>query len=329
MKTRKTIKEKRTKPSIRRAVFLLSYIVTGILSLSTLAGCESEVETGGSEKNGEVPLRVTGSSVDAEILTRGVVSTGSMGVFRTAANGYSARYNVEYFYGSSGWGPKDNANTIYLDQRQATLCAYYPLGSVPVAGNSFTATLTAQTYHPDKDMQYAQTGGTDITNWNPNAVFDMKHAYARLKLSIIRHAHYVGACTVTNVNVRHDGGFDMSRTVDISTGVFGKPTSSGTGWSYPINQTISPSNPTNEAYDMLVPPQTVTGNFTVTLTVDGMDRRVAIPASAFGESMDSGKLYAARLIVKDVSIDIQGSINITDYQTDGTVIKNDTPVDIK
>ena len=309
----------------RRVGCLLSAILLGALLSSMLSGCSGEQEIALLGPGQKVPLQVAASNIETEIETRaGIVTSGSMGVFRTTASGYPAQYNAQYTYNDGGWAPKDNANTIFLDGRVATLCAYYPVGSVTFTANSFIATLTAQKYDANKDMQYATTGGSNVTNLNPTASFAMVQAYSRVKLSIKREL--AGTSNVSKVNLKNGTTFYASRTIDISTGTLGGSPTNG-GWDYTFSKAIS--NSSNTEYDVLVPPQPVLSGLTITLTIDGVDCAVTVPSERFSSgNLDAGKQYSISLVIKDSAVSISGSINITDYTTDSTDIKNDTPKEL-
>ena len=235
-----------------------------------------------------------------------------MGVFRTSANGYTAQYNSQYTY-NSGWKPN---TTVYVGGANATLCAYYPYNAVTFTANSTTCTLTAQKYDAAKDLCYAKTGGAAVCNKTPNATFAMTRAYSRLKLSIKRHAtNYVGNCNITNVNIKHSTGtnFFVNRTLDISAGTNGGSATAG-GWTYALNTGNMAANATNTAYDVLVPPQPVSGGLTITLTIDGVNRVVTVPAAQFSNNLNAGQQYTISLIITDAEIVLPASaVTVNDW----------------
>lgn len=323
-----------TQSVTRRAGYLLPAILLGALLVPVLSGCGGEQEIALPRPDQQVPLQVAASNIETVIETRaGSVTSGSMGIFRTTANGYPAQYNAQYTY-ISGWTPKDNASTVFLDGQTATLCAYYPYGSVTFSGNSFTATLSAQKYDVDKDMQYAKTGGGNVTNLNPVASFAMAQAYSRVKLSIKREI--AGTSNVSNVNLKNGTTFYASRTIDISNGTLSGSATSG-GWDYPFSKAITED--ANTEYDVLVPPQPVSDGLAITLTIEDKDKKknnikdvncaVTVPSEKFSSgNLDAGKQYSISLLIKDSAVSINGNINITDYADDSTTIKNDTPKEL-
>lgn len=281
------------------------------LLASLAAGCDNGADAD-LPADTLVPVRIIDAGISAEVQTRATISSGSMGVFRTTANGYTAQYNSQYTY-NSGWKPN---TTVYVGGANATLCAYYPYNVVTFTANSTTCTLTAQKYDAAKDLCYAKTGGAAVCNKTPNATFAMTRAYSRLKLSIKRHAtNYVGNCNITNVNIKHSTGtnFFVNRTLDISSGTNGGSATAG-GWTYALNTGNMAANATNTAYDVLVPPQPVSGGLTITLTIDGVNRAITVPAAQFSNNLNAGQQYTISLIITDVEIVLPASaVTVNDW----------------
>ena len=276
-----------------------------------LAGCSAERDGDSFGGEREVPVSVT-TSLDSDFLqSRADVSAGSIGVFLSSAGGYKPQYNVEYSY-SGGWKA---AAPVYVGAPNATLHAYYPYNAATFTANSTTCTLTAQKYDVAKDLCYAKTGGAAVCNKTPNATFAMTRAYSRLKLSIKRLAAYVGNCNLTNVNIKHSSGnnFFVSRTLDISTGTNGG-SATANGWTYALNTGNIAANATNTAYDVLVPPQPVSGGLTITLTIDGVNRAITVPAAQFSNNLNAGQQYTISLIITDAEIVLPASaVTVNDW----------------
>ena len=276
-----------------------------------LAGCSAERDGDSFGGEREVPVSVT-TSLDSDFLqSRADVSAGSIGVFLSSAGGYKPQYNVEYSY-SGGWKA---AAPVYVGVPNATLHAYYPYNAVTFTANSTTCTLTAQKYDAAKDLCYAKTGGAAVCNKTPNATFAMTRVYSRLKLSIKRLAAYVGNCNLTNVNIKHSTGtnFFVSRTLDISSGTNGGSATAG-GWTYALNTGNMAANATNTAYDVLVPPQPVSGGLTITLTIDGVNRAITVPAAQFSNNLNAGQQYTISLIITDAEIVLPASaVTVNDW----------------
>ena len=285
-----------------------------------LAGCSAGKDEAFFPYGEQVPVNIETFLNTDIIQTRANVSSGSIGVFLGSANGYKPQYNVQYSY-SGGW--KASA-PVYVGVPNATLSAYYPYNAATFSANSTTCTLTAQKYEAAKDLCYATTGGAAVCNKTPNATFAMTRAYVRLKLSIKRHAtNYVGNCNITNVNIKHSTGnnFFVSRTLDINTGTYGGSATTN-GWTYALNTGNMAGNVTNTAYDVLVPPQPVSGGLTITLTIDGVNRAVTVPAAQFSSNLTAGQQYTISLIITDVERVLSAStVTVNDW---GSVSNQDT-----
>lgn len=293
--------------------------VTVVLLAVLAAGCGNEKDTE-LPADALVPVEIAGAGISAEVQTRATITGGSIGVFRTGAN-YTQQYE-KYTY-NNGWKP--SANTIYVGGGDATVCAYYPYDDAPNrVGTGFT--LGVQAWSTLKDLSYAYTTG--VSNKQPYVSFAMKRAYARLKLSITRKANYVGNCNIVNVNVKSSSGnnFMIFRTLDIANGnLWGEVYQPG-GWTHAVSLgNIAPST-TNTVYDVLVPPQPVSGGLTITLPIDGVNRYVTVPETAYGSYFSAGWQYSISLTITDVAVTINGNINIVDMVTDGILIQNNNPI---
>lgn len=292
-----------------------------IMGLLLLAGCDSGEDKDFFSDDAQMPVTIE-TSLDADIIqTRANVSSGSMGVFLGNANGYKPQYNVQYTF-NVGW--KASA-PVLVGAPSATLHAYYPYNVVTFTANSTTCTLTAQKYDAAKELYYAKASSSTVNNKTPNATFAMTRAYSRLKLSIKRHAtNYVGNCNITNVNIKHSTGnnFFVSRTLDISTGTNGG-SATANGWTYALNTGNMAANATNTAYDVLVPPQPVSGGLTITLTIDGVNRAVTVPAAQFSNNLNAGQQYTiSLLVINDAELVLPASaVTVNDW---GGVSNQDT-----
>lgn len=298
-------------------------LIIAILPAFLTAGCDRDMNTG-VPADAQVPVEIGGATITAGVHTRAAstITSGSIGVFRTAANGYTAQYNSQYTY-SVGWGP---STVVYVGGANATLCAYYPYGAVTFTPSSTQCSLIAINYNANKDLCYATTGGAAVCNKTPTASFTMTRAYARVKLSITRQASYWGNCNITKVFLKSGSGTGIcvSGTLDISNGSY--VTGSISALAGAINSGNMDVGATNTSFDVLVPPQPVNNGLTITLIIDGSERAVTVPAASFSRNLVAGQQYTISLSVTDVSVTLNGNINITDMAPDNTDIKNDDPI---
>lgn len=314
-------------------------LVSATLLLAGVSSCSNDLtspDTGEIPVNEFVPIQVS-AGMSAKVNAPGTRTASTidtdgarMGVFRVteASKGYDAVDNQEYTYSQSIWTTA--SNPILVGGHPTTLCAYYPYGTAAFSGTS--TTLSAQKYENTKVFWFAASGGNSITNKAPSATFAMQHSYSRLTVSIKRHAtNYVaGNCNITDVNLQNSSGnnFFASRTLDISDGSNGG-SATANGWTYALNTGDIAAGATNSSYDVLVPPQSISSGLTITLTIDGVNRAVTIPATEFSNSaLEAGRQYSIGLSITDTAVTPDGNVAITDMTTDGTDIKNDTPVEL-
>ena len=153
---------------------------------------------------------------------------------------------------------------------------------------------------------------------------DMKHAYARLKLTFVRGTNVMSGrkCKIENIVLKNNStNFYLQRQVDITTGTITEGTPAAEGYVHNPNVEIASGN---QVYEYLLPPQPLTDNkLTISVTVDGEVRTVTV--TAFGGTLNAGGYYHVTLTINDVQI--VPSANVTDngYAADNTTIQNNTP----
>ena len=242
--------------------------------------CGAEITTDTSSEvlsDRQIPIGISTVAVPeygAET-TRGLIAnaTYQLGLFRTGDKGYPPQYDAPYTYTATGW----TASTeVKVDHREVSLYAYYPYQSVSFVDNTTTAVLNAQLYSADKDMCYGKGlpvgSASMINNDAPEVEFTaMKHAYARLKLTLLRGTNYdkSKACNIKNITLKSNNtDFYPQRHLDITTAAGAtEGTAVTTGYVYNPNVNIAIGE--QSSYDFLLPPQPLAGNtLTVLVTVD-------------------------------------------------------------
>lgn len=301
-------------------------------------GAEGETRPG-LPAVGEVPLQVSVSMEGELVDTRATVPLESDGdvihVIRSNANGYApAKRTYQYTANGSGsgsWAMQGDELPIYIDSRRAQLRAYYdPNGLIDNTGTK--ATLTAQPYD-DKQLMYYCTSAanTPINCFNPNAKFNMKLPYARLKLTLKRddENYLAGACSITEVSLSYKSGststFYTGRTLDISTGQLTGTAATVYNQSVAIGP-LAPGATDTDTYDVLLPPQSVGSGLTITLTIDGIRRAITLPTSQMS-SLTAGSQYTVSLLILDTFyitmtgyVWVEGFTSGTDFPFNGEII---------
>ena len=171
----------------------------------------------------------------------------------------------------------------------------------------------------------ATDGSPEINNDHKAVQFiDMRHAYARLKLTFVRGADVMSgrACKIENIVLKNNStNFYLQRQVDITTGVITGGTPAAGGYVHNPNVSISSGN---RVYEYLLPPQPLTDSkFTISVTVDGEVRTVTV--TKFVDALNAGGYYHVTLTINDVQIVPNANVIDNGYTTDNTTIQNNTP----
>lgn len=296
----------------------LSALLSGLL---LCASCSEEVSS--DDSFGEsVPLGVSSLRLDGKFATRSggtpVTTDGAtIGVFLTNAGGYTPVYNKTFTCSGGNWS---SSGPIYLDKRTGkTVAVYDPNGLVSFGANSTvtTNTLQAQAYDEAKLWYYDNTTGASVNSTNALVAFKMKAAYSRLSFSISRHTNYPLACKVSQIVIKpSSGNFYTNARVDIADGSL-----TGTAVAnYTINTSAMSMNTAglivgtpDTSIDQLFPAQSLAAGagLTITLTTDGKDHSVTVPAATFNK-IQAGVHYTVQLEITGVGI-VVSSVTTADW----------------
>lgn len=236
-------------------------------ALILLASCNNQVEPGSVDTpaSGDTHLAVSSVALSG-VETRATTAqnSGSIGVFRTTAGGYTALNNVQYTY-SSGWS---TASPIYLNRAAASVCGYFPYGAagITTSTNPTAVTLTSKPYVATEDLCYSTLVNTP-TSASPGVAFTMNHAYAKLAFNITRSANYPNNCNITNISIAN-AGIKTSNTLNMTNGTYGTGTAATVIYNPGIASIAAGGSATSEV--LMVPVTTpMTGNLNINFTIDG------------------------------------------------------------
>ena len=192
--------------------------------------------------------------------------------------------------------------------------------------------MVARIYDAAKDMSYGSATSADgsgmINNDHKGVRFiDMKHAYARLKLTFVRGTNVMSGrkCKIENIVLKNNStNFYLQRQVDITTGTITEGTPAAEGYVHNPNVEIASGN---QVYEYLLPPQSLTDNkLTISVTVDGEVRTVTV--TAFGGTLNAGGYYHVTLTINDVQIVPSAGVTDNGYTSGDdpkNPIQNNTP----
>ena len=310
------------------------------LSVLLLASCsrDDRLPGGGADipADGITALRITAASLQAsreEPGTRGAASdlltTGSIGVFRSQGTGYAeALNNRQYTYNATaGWQPQAADQTIFLMANDAGVCAYYPYKSeytdktaFPLAPGKYTGTADDLTRHDPADFCYAPP--RQMNGANPSVWLEMNHAMAMVQIRFRRNDSGNTPLRLTSVSVSNPKLIETAR-LDITTGRYtdftwaspGDPDPSvawtpGTG--EPATGIDLPAGAVSEATSALMVPGTLAAaGTTFSFTVGGKPMSVKVPASSL-PAFVAGKIHSLVFDIKAASVSL-AQVNILDW----------------
>ena len=190
--------------------------------IAVLAGCKKENGSPNTTDGTKTPLSIS-SALLAKVVTKSgtVITTGGkIGVFQTATTGgYSAQNNVEYDYVSSAWTVAVPANTIYLNNNNASVCAYYPYNAAITSATNVA--LTSQLYSSANDLSFAIS--STVRNAAPSANLTMNHAYSQITFKLQKDPTYTGTGAISQIVISNTGILS-GNTLDITSGTYGTGT---------------------------------------------------------------------------------------------------------
>lgn len=313
------------------------FVPVWLFAALLFAGCSSEDVSSESANGVTVPLTIHELHLEGELATR--VSTGpvtdvgaTIKVFQLATSGYMGEHNVKCTYtdsdgdGTSQW---ELAKFIGIDKRSSSIVGVYDpnnLGVFPDGNTNSAVTsvnLTTQVFN-ETQLWYLDTSHTTVTNTNPAVAFQMAPAYSRMVLQIERDASYKSACKITEVTLTSNGSFFNNLPMNISTGVLnGNPTAYNAATNPLLSKPagfVTIASGSTENIDLLLPPQTITGNgLTVSLKIDDEVRSVTIPQGSL-PNLASGSQYTVPLkIVGPATLILNGSVADNGWGTASSV----------
>lgn len=290
--------------------------VCWFLLIAILTACTDNREDVTLDLNtNSVPLEISMSRAPETYTTMEVVEDkATMGIFRTAHNGYSQLNNICYtFDAKTGkWMSNDQADatkTVYLDHRIAKLCAVYPYQ---------TENLTGAVLQMSGIKRYTEIDNLGLSpqvtaNNDKIAAFTVYPIYSRLSLLLENKGNR--PCIISDVTFSVlSGSFKTTASLDLNAD---KPTlnlsqSSGvTLYKFPLVDSgvtvdsiavkgIAASR-SDATIDMLWIPQSLEGmTVTITLRWDG-DAQKSVTKEITKEQLaelTAGKHHQLRLSIK-------------------------------
>lgn len=288
-------------PDIRRyrVVCWLLFCLLGVV------GCMQEYYDdgkGGNDKE-SVPLQLGNLLIkesDRDLRSSQSLTNCEIGLFRYASSGYGGtRNNIHYSCTNGTWSVPDAGGPIYLTKSMANLCAYYPYSSADDYADG-TVTLTSQLYSQSADLCY-KTGIT-ASSTSGTINLTLNHAYAKWVFNFTHDASYTGTCAISKIKIAH-ADVISNNTLNMLTGQYGTPADSSKGSVTIDNVGIDSiaSGGTRTENVLMVPAlsgASLSGNITLTFTVDGEDMITEVNASPQA-CLVAGSQYTLEIIIKE------------------------------
>ena len=296
-------------------------ISLGALAVLLLSGC-SQDETAGTVTTVAAPLQITSARLQqSQTRTRAdaskVLTTGSIGVFRSKAAGYEASQdNKQYTYSSGVWQPA-TGQAVYLSALDATVYAYYPYNNaytnsaaIPLTSGEYTGTADDLTRHDPADICYA--AGVTLNGSDPTAELELSHAMSMVEL-VFRRSNYASSlCNLTSVTISNTE-LISSATLDITDGTISSPVKNDVTWA-PGIQVPATGNITTAA--LLVPCTLDAEGIRFHLTVDGKQMTAGIPAAKL-PALEKGKIHRLTFAIHAASVETE-EVSIIDWWREWT-----------
>lgn len=319
----------------RKYAKLLAWLVPVVVAASWQGCSEGTVVDDDSDQ--PVPLQV-GVSLRGEFIgTRSAtpMESGEIGVFmpEDKAAGYVPQYNVKYAPNGSGvWQPSDASRQIFLRKGAVKVTAYYdPEQLVKFQNDNSSVTytrLTAQPYAAAPSGEAVSplwyiASQKEVSKSSPTARFALKPVYVNVRLILTRDAGYVNApCAINNVSffVSATGAICRSAYFDVASGAIVNDATADKSDAYSYNpeiEGITVGVPDSSISDLLLP-QDIIGGLTIALTIDGSERQITIPATAFGTNnkLESGNQYTISIRITAEQLELTNAVNIADWGAD-------------
>lgn len=303
-------------------------IITLCTGIGLLAGCAQEREE--TLPASPVPLHILsaalpGMTLENNAATRAATTlqTGSIGVFCSQPTGYTVpQVNVKYTYtsASSGvWEPEAESKGVYLLPQETQVCAYYPYNgaytnpaAIPLAFGEYAGTADNLSAHDPLDICYAVN--RSMSSASASTTFELKHALALLKLTLIRPKDASTACRITKLELANSSLMNTAtRNITTEAAPTGS-TASPLTWTPATALEVPADGTTSVSATLRMIPCTLatTAGLKLTFTIEGKPVSVTIPNSTLPK-LEAGKLYDISLVIGAVEI-TTGGVNITDWE---------------
>ena len=220
-------------------------------------------------------------------------------------------YNVQYrsrgIYPDQVWTAVDKP--IYLSATDGRAIAYYPWDEDEDDFTSLPLLANGQT-----DYMYSDWA-KPINNLNSNALFNMKHAMAGIRISLVRGS-YTGRGSVSVIRLSSTA-LGVEGTLNASTGAITDVRTGeiNTYMMQPVFQSFTVTDDYTDTLLMGVPVPGQKDDVLITVEVDGHVYQIK---GLMTQSFASGNMYTFKLTLDNTALSISEEVVITDWIEDTT-----------
>lgn len=291
--------------------------ITLIMIALLLGGCSQDatVTPYNPSFNGAVPLQVDDIVLETSAATRAATTlatnNATIGIFCSKETGYdAAQANIPYIYSTatSKWAPKVSTAPVWLLAYNASVCAYYPYNAAYT--NNTAIPLTTAVYTTAGDICFAPNRVMNGTPAKSKTAFAMQRAMAMIVFTL-KKGNYPGTCKVTGITLGNTN-LPATGTINITGDTNTAVTATKAALTYtPLaaidgaDGSVIPTTAGVKTQDVLLVPFTLSGNFTVTLTIDGKTMKIDLaPATFTNSKIEAGKRYLLTLKLNGTALDV-------------------------
>ena len=305
-------------------LFLLGIMPVSIALLA--ASCEGgempDSHAGGKEVALQVAsLALTGeATVSRAAASTDIVTSKNVGFFVKAESGkYVAQSNLKGVYTTitpspllQAWVP--SPDSIWLNNHDATVMVYYPYA--PTQSTS-TLTLAPKLYPAtgdDGDLSYVRFTANNryLVEGDKKIDLTLNPVYSRLVVTVVKDADYPTEVKINKITVS-GASICRSATLDMTTGGYSRTT--GAVAATFTDKTVGLAGDASSAsIDLLLIPNTLTGNVSLTLEPDGKPTTAVIDRGKFNDQLEAGKKYTLTVKLKPGALTpAVGNVTLEDW----------------
>lgn len=284
-----------------------------ILSVFVLlaGGCSDNDTLPAVDDAALVPLGLS-VSVEGNVFTRSAtaLTDGNIGIYLLPENDYLPGTFL-YSAVSGNWTA---ATPLMLSANNASVCVWYPYEYwIPAdPGGLQTFPLNAQKYTPASDLCYQAVSG-GLNNRNNRLLVQLQHAYAQIEFRLSRDITFKTAGNVGDITLSASGLLS-GMTLDISSGTTTNPLEGSV--TYTASVVVPESS--DVMTGLLLPPATLSGDLTITFSVDGRDMNAVLPHASLPQ-LESGNKYILRGVLQR-ELDITVTVEPADGSVGGEIV---------